>query len=333
MSKITSSRGRAFLEQWLEIESLETPTITDETKLRQVGGKIGNTGKNSLNGPQSQVSRNYKGASWQIPPGVPKGNWDYVRAGQIANAYDDFLRDDPLTEADWQILNRYLPGVDPKVESNTNSGQPVVADFGCGTGRSLEPLLDRGYSGLAIDLSIPMLRKFGEKVQNNTESSRSLIRVQANLVELDGISSESVDHAICMFSTLGMIQGADFRSQFLAHANRMIKPGGYFIVHAHNAVYQLTHRHGFRWGVKSALSHLMGKSEFGDRTATYRGVKDMFIHSFRKRELGQVLKHAGFDELQWFGISPGKSQLVDKVSWSSFCRLAGWIVVGRKPSG
>ena len=79
----------------------------------------------------------------------------------------------------------------------------------------------------------------------------------------------------------------------------------------------------------SAVSHARGKSEFGDRTANYRNIRNLFIHSFRRRELIHLLTTAGFHELTWIGILPGVENPVDPLPWASSFRLVGWIVICR----
>lgn len=272
-------------------------------------------------------------ATWQVPPGVSKANWEYVRAAHISTGYDEFLSGDPLTAVDRQILARYLPDVRALEKDTGNLKGPIVADFGCGTGRTLAPLLRRGYRGVGIDLSIPMLQTFEEKQSGIPESGSGcsvggdLLLLQANLVELDGIADNTIDHGISLFSTLGMIQGAQHRSAFLGHVRRMIKPGGLFIVHAHNAWFQIRHPGGMRWALESAASHVRGKSEFGDRTANYRNIKQMFIHSFRRRELARLLRAAGFVENKWFGVLPGVELPQAQFPMASSIRLVGWIVI------
>lgn len=267
--------------------------------------------------------------SWQIPIGVTKSNWEYVQAEHIARGYDKFLSIDPLTAIDRQIINRYLPALPDR---NPTSG-PVIADFGCGNGRTLAPLLRRGYRGVGIDLSTAMLKTFLKKESVYLSSNASvepppgLVVIKANLVELDGLASDSIDHGISMFSTLGMIHGEDHRASFLAHVRRVIRPGGLFIVHAHNVWFQIRHPGGLRWALRSVWEHVGGKSEFGDRRANYRKINQMFIHSFRRRELGRALQDAGFSKLTWFGILPGNKSPVKRLEWGSSLRVVGWIVV------
>ncbi len=111
------------------------------------------------------------GANWQIPRGVTASNWEYAQANHISTGYDKFLSGDPLTTVDRQILNRYLPDLKFETEKKSNSNRPIIADFGCGNGRTLIPLLDRGYRGVGIDLSIPMLSAFQKKNWDRAEYS------------------------------------------------------------------------------------------------------------------------------------------------------------------
>ncbi|MFT5303327.1 MAG: SAM-dependent methyltransferase [Mariniblastus sp.] len=265
-------------------------------------------------------------ADWQIPPGVTKGNWEYAQAQYISTNYDQFLADDPLTVADRKILDRYFPVIQ-RVESPEGRAGPVVADFGCGNGRTLVPLLGRGYRGLGIDLSIPMLSGFAKKISESSKLNHDLMLVQANLVELEGFSDNTIDHAISLFSTLGMIAGQLHRAAFLGHVRRMLKPGGMFVMHAHNVWFQTRHPGGIRWVIQNAFNHVRGKSEFGDRTATYRSINEVFIHSFQKSTLEAELVKAGFRVKKWFGILPGSEEAVEKLPWPSAWRTIGWIVV------
>src|SRR5206468_469838 len=62
----------------------------------------------------------------------------------------------------------------------------------------------------------------------------SVERVRANIVELDCFRDASFDYAACLFSTLGMVAGADNRRRAVAHVRRVLKPGGVFVLHVHN---------------------------------------------------------------------------------------------------
>lgn len=276
-------------------------------------------------------------ANWQIPRGVTASNWEYAQAKHISAGYDKFLLDDPLTMVDRQILDRYLPNRKEEGGENANLNKPLIADFGCGNGRSLIPLLNRGYQGVGIDLSLPMLNAFQKKIGIDPNKGTSVLKtgengcfwLQANLVELEGIVDGAFDHGLSLFSTLGMIRGYKNRQVFLEHARRTIKPGGWFIIHAHNVWYQLRYPGGLRWALGNGIRAIRGKAEFGDRESNYRGINNMFIHSFRRRELLKSLSLAGFREFDWFGVRPHQDQPVDGLPMGQSLRLVGWVVACR----
>ena len=270
------------------------------------------TKKNRLSKPQ-----------WQIPLGLTSGNFDYVNSASIAVDYDKFLSGNRLNEIDGEVLDHYLPTPEASLPQ-----PPIVADFGCGNGRTLLPLLEKGYRGIGIDLSHPMLASCRAKTVE-LGFGNQLDLFQANLVQLDSFGDHSVDAAVCMFSTLGMIHGRANRHQFLCHIRRILKPDGRFIVHAHNSLFQIRQLGGFKWAARSFVRSLRGQQEFGDRTATYRGVKNMFIHSFRRNELARDLKRAGFKVDRWIGIPAGDQpfRLNAGLPLLSDLRVVGWTVI------
>jgi len=143
-----------------------------------------------------------------------------------------------------------------------------VVEFGCGTGRTLIPLIERGYRAIGVDLSLPMLKQMGDNFKEKfgrPADDGSLISIQANFVEMSGLADDCCDHGVCLFSTLGMIAGSGHRRQFLDHARRTIKGGGAFVLHAHNLWQQLRHPGGWRWFTKHLLDVAKGKCELGDR--------------------------------------------------------------------
>ncbi len=252
---------------------------------------------------------------WQLPPGVSRGAWEYIRADHIADQYDDYFALNRLFEFDQRILSRHFrrPG--------------LVADLGCGTGRALVELARRGFRGLAIDLSPAMLKIVAEKARAENLPIHCL---QANLVELDCIRGQSVDYGLCLLSTLGMIRGRGNRDRVLAHARRIIKPGGLFVLHVHNFWYNLFDPAGRRW----LLRHLPAtccrrRMERGDKYFHYRGIPRMFLHTYTQGELVRALARASFHIVEMIPLNPTRQcQLRYRWLLGRF-RANGWIVVCR----
>jgi len=244
---------------------------------------------------------------------VTRGLWDYVQSDEIARQYDDYFADNRLFELDEQVLARHF------------TPPALVADLGCGTGRALVTLVRRGFTGLAIDLSEKMLDVVREKARLDNLPIECL---QANMVELDGVADASVDYAICLFSTLGMIRGRDNRRRALAHIRRILKPGGLFVVHAHNFWFNLFDPNGPWWVLRSLLRSMWIRDvERGDKFFQYRGVPNMFLHVFTRGELTAALRGAGFRIKETVLLAANRRRPLRRPWLLGSIRANGWIVV------
>lgn len=254
--------------------------------------------------------------SWQLPTGVTRGSLDYIESAAIADGYDEDIAFGSNFQFDEEVVANFIPP----------TGQ--VADLGCGTARALLPLVRRGNTGLAVDLSDEMLRIVAEKAKQENLPVECL---KANLVELDAIADQSVDHSICMFSTLGMIKGADNRRRFLDHAYRMLKPGGRFVVHVHNFWFNFFEPDGAFW----LASHLV-KSRFtkgmerGDKYYRYRGIPNFFLHVFSRNEFSNALSQSGFKVTQLVPLRMDRQGELPRPWLLGGLRASGWIALCEK---
>ena len=251
--------------------------------------------------------------TWQLPPGVSRATWDYVHHPAIADDYDDYFAFNSLFEHDGRVLAQNLqpPG--------------LVADLGCGTGRALLPLVRNGHHGLAIDLSAHMLRIVRDKAK---QEALPIHCVQANLVELDFLAENSVDHAMCLFSTLGMIRGRVNRRRALAHFRRILKQGGRLVLHVHNYWYNLRDPLGPYWLLKNLMSAPLSREvEIGDKWFPYRGLPSMYLHVFRRRELAADLRDAGFHIVERIPLGTPRREPLRQAWFMEWFRANGWIIV------
>lgn len=252
----------------------------------------------------SQMPHSPTPPQWRRPRGIAPGTWDYVHQRVIADHYDAFVADTPLCRVDLEVLRSLFPPVDP------DSSQ-IVLDLGCGSGRAAIPLAKIGYDVVAVDLSWPMLRVLLEKVRQLNPHLRRDVRmcgqvlpVQANLVELGCLASETADHAICLFSTFGMIQGRKNRREMLRAVARVVRPGGKFMLHAHHRWAAIREHRGIRRLARSWVNSIVDRDcEFGDATYAYRGLDQMFMHRFSKRELRCDLVTSGWKIDQVLALS------------------------------
>src|SRR5262249_50603533 len=160
------------------------------------------------------------------------------------------LADCPLLTVDREFAERHFdrPG--------------RLIDLGCGTGRLLLPFARRGYWVLGVDLSAEMLKVVGEKA---AAEGVVVHRLQANLVELEGLDDQSLDYAACLFSPLGMVGGTVNRRRVLAHVYRLLRPGGKFVLHVHNRWFNFWDPAGRSWLVRDGLHSLFTRKPAGDR--------------------------------------------------------------------
>lgn len=254
---------------------------------------------------------------WQLPSGVPKGVWEYAQAEHIAAEYDDTIAGNDLVLFDQLVVARYCrrPG--------------VVVDLGCGTGRALLPLVKRGFVGLGVDLSRPMLQRLCLKAK---QAGCSLWAIQANLVELDCLKDCVADYCLCLFSTLGMIHGRECRRRVLRHAYRILKPGGKFIVHVHNLWFQALTAGGRDWLIPHWFqTRILRRGEFGDKFFEYHGIPNVFVHAFTRREFLGDLKRAGFRLCELVPLAVGRRGPLRFPWFFGWLRANGWIAVCERP--
>jgi SAM-dependent methyltransferase len=166
-----------------------------------------------------------------------------------------------------------------------------------------DDLASRGYRVLAIDLSESMLLQLigklpqsdqGSSTNPSSEDDPRILPLRMNLVDMAGLADQSLDHGVCLFATMGMIQGRQHRRAFLSHVTRLLRPGGQFVVHVHHRWAGLTEPGGWR---RLLTSLIRRDQEIGDSVYAYRGIGDMFMHRYGRRELIADLKLSGFKQV------------------------------------
>jgi len=255
---------------------------------------------------------------WRLPPGVSRGVWQYAQTEHIAGEYDDYFARNRLFQFDQQVLARHFakPG--------------LVVDLGCGTGRTLLPLARRGFRCLGVDLSRHML---GIVARKAAREGLSVARVQANLVDLDGLRDARADYCTCLFSTLGMIRGRENRRRVLGHAGRILKPGGLFVLHVHNVWFGLFDPVSRGWLARQLLRSLLRRDvELGDKFFDYRGIPKMFLHTFTRRELVGSVTGAGFRLQELIPLAVTRQSPLRHPWFFGSIRANGWIAVCEKPT-
>lgn len=163
---------------------------------------------------------------WQLPPGVDRGLWDYLHSDDMVTGYDAQVSASPLAAADVRFCEDTFP----------TPGR--LLDVGCGTGRLCVHFARKGYECVGVDLSEAMLARARENAaQSPPPVGGGLSPPQfflSNITNLSELPDHSFDYAACLFSTLGMVRGADHRTAAVRSVARVLRPGGRFVLHVHN---------------------------------------------------------------------------------------------------
>jgi SAM-dependent methyltransferase len=212
---------------------------------------------------------------WQLPPGVDRGLWDYLHAADMVSGYDSQMAASPLAKADVAFCD----------ESFQTPGR--LLDLGCGTGRLCRHFAAKGYECVGVDLSDEMLAVAKDEVCGlSGEASHRITLVTANFVEPLTLPDASFDYAACLFSTLGMVRGAENRVKVLENVFRLLKPGGKFVLHVHNRRFR-----GLGW-----WRALFGS---GDVTMPQAyGGAPLTLHHFTPQEVAGLYLDIGFRTLE-----------------------------------
>ncbi len=233
---------------------------------------------------------------WQLPPGVDRGLWDYLHAGDMVRDYDGHMAASPLAAADVAYCEQAF----------ASPGR--LLDLGCGTGRLCIHFARKGYDCVGVDLSEEMLAKA-------RESHVPVDWQQANFVEPLEFADASFDYAACLFSTLGMVRGVDYRSRVLANTFRLLKPGGRFVLHVHNR-----HFRGLGW------RRVLGRHGGDIAMSQAYGGAPLTLHHFTRRGAVQALETAGFTVKDVHAI--GVDGQCARLRWHVY----GWLMQGERPA-
>lgn len=268
---------------------------------------------------EPSLTTHYSLPTWQLPPGVSRGLWDYVHDAGAARAYDAQLAGTSLLAYDQEFALRHFP----------TPGRAV--DLGCGTGRLAMRLAECGHRVLALDLAAEMLRIVGEKA---AQAGVPVDRLRANLVELDCLADGSFDYAACLFGTLGLVAGAEARCQFLRHVRRILRPGGVFVVHVHNRHFHLGTRAGRRLLVKNWWDAVLGRGVGGDfMMPPHQGLGSMVMHLFTRREITRLLCGVGLEVTEMRPLSLHSDGVLPAPWWFGGWRAYGYLIAARAIEG
>ena len=262
---------------------------------------------------------------------------DYIDSPGIAHRYDRDHHEFPLFDLDLQIVRELTaelpPRPDPAADADDADDEPRVAlDLGCGTGRLLQPLAELGFRVVGVDLSSHMLGLAREKLAAAELEPADVRLFRADITDLYFLDNSSVDLAVCLYSTFGLISGRENRLACLRGIRRVLKPGGKLLLHVHNRYHGLPGLHHLAWLWQSWRAARRGMGEFGDcYFDDYLGlIRRMYIHAFGPRELRRLLTEAGFASADVLCINRRRDGLL-RPGWTRWMHANGFFAVATRP--
>ena len=255
-----------------------------------------------------------------MPEGVPQSLWDYATSDRLAEEETAYFADHPLCSVDlaW-------------IASALGNGPGLAADLGCGSGRASSILAGLGWDVFAIDLSRPMLRTLRvEHGSSRKERNGTIVPIQANLARLDFLPAGSLDAAVCLFSTLGMIPDRAVRRRCLAGIPAALVPQGKLLLHAHNWWVQKATSQGRRWMIRDFFRRIAKTPDFGNRAANYRGIPGIRIHCFTWDELAGDLASAGFRIVKVINLDAETARDLGAGFFTRKYRAGAWLIEAEK---
>ena len=232
-------------------------------------------------------------------PSVPAGVDRMIHTDRYADTYDEDFAESGLLRYDHQLLAKWFdkPG--------------RLLDLGCGTGRTLVEFGRRGFEVTGVDLSPQMLRKSRRKLEAAGLPDATLIEANIADLPMDELDPP-YDYAICLFATLGFVKGRENRLRAVRQAGSLLRPGGQYVFHVQNFLYNLPTRH-LPWILTGLATWAIGRGEIGDQVFWwYRGARWVTMHAFRPKEIRRLVADAGLELVEMVYLNDACDGLLER---------------------
>lgn len=248
-----------------------------------------------------------------ITPGVDS----YLASRHIAEDYDRYFHYNELFRFDTQVLDRWLKAPPGR-----------VLDLGCGTGRHLAQFAAKGFEMTGVDLSDHMLALARRKL---AAARASATLIHGDITRLGELGLGHFDYVLCMFSTLGMIYGAENRLSFLRGVREHLKPGGLFACHVHNRWHNLYYADGREY-LRGAVRRWLRRDPeaFQKEVDGYRGIPGLSLYVFSDREVRRVVRGVGLELDELLYLNQRRNGVLGGIL--KCLRANGFLFSARRPS-
>jgi ubiquinone/menaquinone biosynthesis C-methylase UbiE len=175
-----------------------------------------------------------------------------------------------------------------------------ILDIGCGSGRATIVLKERGFDVIGVDLTPKMIDTARKTALNKG------INIDYRTGDATGLEFEDNLFDGAIFANNGWVQipGHANRQKALEEIHRILKPGSYFILTAHERYYSgfylfLWIKLWLKFYILKPLGFKIREIDFGDwffqRNYLENGQKRLqFIHFTSQKEMEEMIGKAGF---------------------------------------
>ncbi len=171
-----------------------------------------------------------------------------------------------------------------------------ILDIGCGSGRTAFSLHKNGFEVVGVDIT-PAMVDSAKKITSLKNVDIDFKVGDATCLEF---SNDFFDGAIFANSGWAQIPGKKNRQKALNEIYRVIRPGGYFILNAHQRYYFGSYlffwiKQWIKFYILKPLGFKIKEIDFGDLffKRNYANAKQ-FIHLTSRKETERQIKNAGF---------------------------------------
>lgn len=140
---------------------------------------------------------------------------------------DVFSSESSIERYTEQVYEDLYPHEEAVIDAYFTRRDATVLDLGCGAGRTVRHLLERGFDVVGLDISEPMTRRGSDLLPE----SPFVTATASDLPFRDG----EFQYILFSFNGLDYLEPASDRRRALREIERVLKPGGMFAFSSHNS--------------------------------------------------------------------------------------------------